>query len=207
MLFICGTVGIKAFNVATGSEQWNEPKAKAISSGDIEVEAAQILLFVECKRLNGQLSDYHAADAKASFNLLGLYYDQLKDSKRVNQLINQWIEGGSCSVVENYDRARDMVGTAEENRLAFDEMTRWQQEIANVHAEAECRLRKGEFSAEGREAFLADGLDKLGDSLPTSVTQEEVESLFSSKEYFKAITYAGLQKINNNDCTYIPGQV
>lgn len=204
MVFIGTQVVVKSLNVSNGSEKWNEPNNKMIPSGDIEVEAAQQIMFVKCKENSGDLRDDHIATMKTVFKSRGLDYETLSKSERVNKLVDKFIKDGSCVVAGSFDSIQEMVGNPQSYSEIYSKLPSWQKKFAQLMAEGECKLRRNELTAEGREQHWLDGIEEISSSDIPDLTENELAEIFSNKDYIQSVVFLTQLKAKSGDCSSLP---
>jgi len=204
LVFIGTQVVVKSVNVSNGSEKWNEPNEKPIPSGDIEVEAAQQILFVKCKENSGDLRDEHITTMKTIFKSRGLDYETLSKSERVNKLVDEFIKDGSCDVVGNIDSLQEMVGNPQSYSKIYSRLPSWQKKFAQLMAEGECKLRHNELTVEGRKQHWLDGIEKISSSDIPDLTENEFVEIFSNKDYIQSTLFLTQLKVKSGDCSSLP---
>lgn len=204
LVFIGTQAVVKSLNVSNGSEKWNEPNSKIIPSGDIEVEAAQQILFVKCKENSGDLRDDHIATMKTVFKNRGLDYDALSKSERVNKLVDKFIEDGSCDFMGRFDSVQEMVGDTQSYSEIYSKLPSWQKKFAQLMAEGECKLRLKLLTVEGREQHWLNGIEGISDDEFPDLTEKEATEKFASPEYIQSTMFLALHKIKAGDCSSLP---
>ena len=169
-------------------------------AGDKFVAAAQQIAFVECKKMSNKAEPRHEEQMLEIFKFYNIDR-QVIDSPRTRELVDKFINDGYCELTADWDSiqqiGKDVLNTG---KSQYSKLTAWQKSMANIMATAECKLKFGQFSAEGRESYVLTNLENM--SWPVDVQEEDVEKFV--KTSMPVIAWLAIQKTKEQDCSYSP---